>query len=408
MNRIKNVIVICDFAYTKGGSEKVAIESSIGLAKRGINVVYFCASGPIDERLNHRNIKVVNLNQVAIVENNSKIKGMIQGTWNFKAKKELEKILDNYKAEESIVHLHLWQKALSASVIKAIGNKKFKAVFTMHHYFMACPNGGFFNYKKNEICTCKCMSINCIFSNCDSRNYFYKIWRVIRLFIERNIAKSTRSIKNYFYISELGRNALLPYLDRNSKCFYVPNPININKKPLQDISKNDIYVYVGRLSKEKGVHLLAKVALELGLNILFVGDGECREEILSIYPQAKISGWVDKEQVDKYMLSARALIMPSLWYEGMPLSVMEAQSRGIPVIVTDTCAANEIIENGVNGYLFENNNSESLKYAINKITNDEELKALSNNSYVKFWRNDYSLDHHIELVINNYNRIIND
>lgn len=406
MDNIKNVIVICDFAYTKGGSEKVAIESSVGLASRGINVVYFCASGPIDERLRHKNIRVINLEQKSIVENSNKIRAIIQGVWNFKAKSNLERILEEYSPDDTIVHLHLWQKALSGSIIKAINKKGFKSVFTMHHYFMACPNGGFFNYKKNKICDHKCMGIKCILTDCDSRNYFYKVWRVVRLFIERNIALSTKTIRNYFYISNLGKNALVPYLNENSKYYYIPNPIDIKKASLQKIGKNKYYVYIGRLSREKGVHLLATVAKKLNLNIVFVGDGDCKSDILNIYPNAIVTGWLNKNEVDKYLMNSRALIMPSLWYEGMPLSVMEAQARGIPVIVSDTCAANEIIESDKNGYLFKNNDEYDLEKIITKINDNNLLEKLSAEAYDNFWDKDYSLNAHVNNIIKAYNEIL--
>ncbi|HFF9308998.1 TPA: glycosyltransferase family 4 protein [Clostridium perfringens] len=408
MKEINNVIVICDFAFTNGGSEKVAIESSIGLANRGKKVKYFCASGPIDERLKHENIEVICLGQKAIVENKSKILGMVQGIWNKKSKKELDKLLKKHSKDDTIVHLHLWQKALSSSVIKSINDNGFKVIFTMHHYFMACPNGGFFNYKSNKICDCKAMSKKCLKTNCDSRNYLYKIWRYIRLFIEQKYSRSLREIKNYIYISELGKNALEPYLDKDSKYYYIPNPIDINKDKLVNILDNDYYVYIGRLSKEKGVSLLAEAAKELDLNIVFVGEGDCREEIEKIYPKAKITGWLDKDKVKKYIRGSKSLIFPSLWYEGMPLSVLECLSNGIPVIVSDTCAANEVVSDGNNGYLFKNNDINDLKAKIMQTQDNTTLELLSKGAYESFWKNNYSLNAHLDNLLQAYNNIIND
>lgn len=406
MNNIENVIVICDFGFTKGGSEKVAIESSVGLANKGKKITFFCASAPIDDRLNHKNINVVCLQQKAIVENSNKLAGMIQGIWNSKANKELKKILKRHDKNNTIVHFHLWQKSLSGSVIKSVKDEGFKSVFTMHHYFMACPNGGFFNYRKNEICSCKAMSFECITKNCDSRNYLYKIWRCARLFTEQNISCSFDTIKDYIYISELGKNALIPYLDNSSNYYYIPNPIHIKKEKLKNKKDNNYYVYIGRLSKEKGVHLLANVAKELKLKIIFVGEGECRQDILDIYPEAIITGWLDKDSVSDYIKKARAMIFPSLWYEGMPLSVLECLANGVPVIVTDTCAAREVIFNDKNGYLFKNGNKDDLKEKINRLNDNNKLEKLSQGAYESFWENDYSLEAHLNKLIDTYNNIL--
>lgn len=406
MKDVKNIIIICDFAFVNGGSEKVAIESAIGLANKGKNIAYFCATGPIDERLRHENIEVICLNQSSIVENKNKILGAIQGTWNKRARDKLSTMLEKYDSEDTIIHLHLWQKALSGSIIKVIVEKKFKVVFTMHHYFIACPNGGFFNYKKNEICNCKAMGLKCLITNCDSRNYFYKVWRYLRLLIEQNISRSLDYLTNYIYISELGKNALIPYINKNSNYFYVPNPIDIKKEELIDITQNEYYIYVGRLSKEKGVTLLAKAAKELKLNIIFIGEGECRDEIINIYPQAKITGWLNKEKVMKYIKLSRGMIFPTLWYEGMPLSVLECLANGIPVLVTDTCAAKEVINDGVNGFLFKNNNLEDLKSKIINLEDNNKLKSLSEEAYKSFWSKDYSLNSHLKKLLYTYNKII--
>lgn len=406
MDIVKNIIVVCDFAYPKAGSEKVAIESSVGLAQEGKKILYFCGTGPIDSRLNNENIKVVCLKQTPIIENKSKLNGMIQGTWNRKAKKEFEKVLDEFDNKDTIIHIHLWQKTLSGSFLKAAQEKKFKVVFTMHHYFLACPNGGFFNYQKYEICEKKAMGIKCLTTHCDSRNYAFKVWRCARLGMEQKIGKSLEQIKDYIYISELGKKALEPYLNEKSNYYYIPNPINIKKQEYKDSSKNSEYIFVGRLAKEKGVILLAKVAKELNLKITFVGEGDCRKEIEEIYPKAKITGWVSKEEVNKYVENARALLFPSLWYEGMPLSVMESLALGIPVIATETCAASEIIEENINGMLFRNNDFNDLKKKILMLEDNEYVSRISKNAYDLFWENDYSIDNHVSKLISTYNEVL--
>lgn len=401
-----NVIIVCDFAFPVGGAEKVAIESAVGLAEKGINVLYFSAVGPIDERLKRPNIEVICLNQEALIKNKNKLKASVQGLWNFYAEKKFRDILQGFDNSNTVIHLHIWQKALSASIIREAIKNNFKVIFTFHHYFIACPNGGFFNYKKNLICECKPMSLKCLFTNCDKRNYVQKIWRVMRLYIEHKFAYMPTKVYNYICISNLGKKVLEPVLPKNSNFYFIDNPINISKDEIVKVRNNDKLVYVGRLSKEKGVTLLAEVAKKLNSDVIFVGDGECRNDILKIYPKAEITGWVDKTEVVKFLSMARVLIFPTLWYEGMPLSVLECQAKGVPTIMSDTCTASEIIKDGFNGYLFKRGDAADLEDKIKLISKDDIVFDMSKNAYNQFWKSNYSLDNHINKLVLTYRKVL--
>ncbi|QAA34765.1 MULTISPECIES: glycosyltransferase family 4 protein [Clostridium] len=402
-----NVIIICDFAFPSGGSEKVAIESAVGLAERGVKVTYFSAVGPVCKELVHPNIKVVCLNQQSLVKQKNIAAASIQGIWNFEARREFKKLLLEFNPKDTVIHLHLWQKAISASIIREAIKNKFKVAFTFHHYFIVCPNGGFYNYQKHEICNnIKPMSMKCIVCHCDSRSYFHKFWRVIRTFVENKLAYSPSGIKNYIYISQLGRDVLKPYLPSDANYYSIDNPINISKQNRVNASKNNCFIFVGRLSKEKGVILLAKAAKEIGCNIIFVGEGDCADEIKEIYPNAEITGWVDKDKVQEYLSMARALVFPALWYEGMPLTVLESQAKGIPVILSDTCTAIEVVKDNENGFLFERNNLDSLVEKMRLCNDDSLIDRLGRNSYDQFWSKDYSINKHIEKLVNVYEKII--
>lgn len=399
------VIIVCDYGFIKGGAEKVAIESAIGLAQKGINVIYFCAVGPIDQRILDNDINVVCLEQTDI-NTGSKIVASIQGVWNMKAYFEFDKILKKYKSSEIIIHAHLWQKALSSSIFLSALKNRVKIVFTMHHYFLACPNGGFFNYKKNEICTKRGMSCNCILTNCDKKNYFNKLYRVFRMYLEQRFAKLPSLIKNYIIISDLGKEIMEGYLPKDSNYYMINNPFNFEDLARVQVEKNQSYIFIGRLSPEKGVIELAKISKELGINLLMVGDGPEKEKILQINPDVKITGWVAEEQVKKYIKLSRALIFPTLWYEGMPMTIIECLSLGVPCIIPDTCAATQVVKDGENGFVYKQGDLEDLKQKVYYTMNNDNLNRLSKNAFSNFIQEDYSLENHCRSLIATYQKLI--
>jgi len=77
--------------------------------------------------------------------------------------------LEDFDSKNTIVHLHGWTKALSSSVVRECVDKNFSIVCTLHDYFVACPNGGFYNFRTHKICHLHPLSTRCVLENCDSR-----------------------------------------------------------------------------------------------------------------------------------------------------------------------------------------------------------------------------------------------
>lgn len=390
-----NILIINDFSFIDGGASKVAIQSAIALKEKGHNVILFTAVQAIDAKLIDSNINVISTNQLDILKNSNRLESAIQGLWNSKAKKALGEILKSLNQKDTIIHVHLWEKALSSSIIREAIDRRFKIVITLHNYVISCPNGGFYNYRQNFICDFTPLSKKCLFCNCDARHYYHKIWRVLRLYIQNNIGLLPSRVKNYIYISEMSKNILINYLPKDANLYYVKNPIDIEKEEPVDVKNNDNFIYIGRLSREKGCLLFAKAAKELNLNAVFVGDGELKDEIKSIYPKARVTGWVGKNELKEELKNARVLVFPSLWYETLGLTALEAQAKGVPVIVSDTCTAREVIKDRKTGLWFKRGDTEDLKEKVKIMMNNDLIEAYGKNAYESYWKNDFSLESHI-------------
>lgn len=403
---LENVVIVNDHCYANGGASKVALTSAIELRKRGYQVILFSAVGPSMKELENSGVKVVNLGEYDILNNPNRMEAFISGIWNKKAGNAFKILLDELDNKNTIVHVHTWTKALSSSVVRTAINNNNKIVFTLHDYFTVCPNGGFYNYNNEKICNKRPMSIKCILCNCDSRKYTHKIWRVLRQLMQNNKGLISSGIKNYIYISEISKNILKCYLPKDANFYYVKNPIDIEKEAPAEVKNNNSFIYVGRLSKEKGCLLFAQAAKELSLNAVFVGDGQLKDQIKNIYPKAEITGWLDKGAVKEKLKKARALIFPSLWYETLGMTVLEAQAMGVPTIVSDTSTAADIVKNNEAGLWFKTGDVEDLKEKIIIIMNNDTAETYGKNAYEGYWKNDYTVENHVNQLIKVYEEIL--
>jgi len=389
-------VVICvDHASVTGGQAKVAIDSALGLKARGARPIVFAAAEPVDQRLIDAGVEIVCLGQHDLLGNPWRAAAAFQGTWNLAAEWRLAKLLKTLPKGETIVHVHGWAKALSPSIARPIAASGLLAVYTIHEYFLFCPNGGFYNYQTNEVCPLTPLSSECLKTNCDSRNYARKLWRSARLIVAQQYARLPEIFSDYICISNFQQQIVAPYLPKGVRVHLVSNPIDCEDLgPKENPASGDL-IFVGRLSPEKGVLLLAQASQLAGVSPVIVGDGPIMGELKQRFPHMRFLGWQAPERARELMRSARALAFPSLWYEGQPLTVLESKALGTPVIVSDVCAGREEIEDGTTGLWFKGGDVTSLANALQRIKNDFLVAQLSMAAYESFWRDPFTLDRHV-------------
>ena len=297
--------------------------------------------------------------------------------------------------KHTIVHVHGWSHALSASIFKACLDNDVIPFVTLHDYFSVCPNGGFYNFKEQHVCGLKPMNCKCVGTNCDARNYMQKIYRLIRQCVQDKYVKNNDRVK-YIYISDYSFSKLKKCL-KSKNCFYLHNPVD--EYPIDKVNaiNNNSYLYIGRISPEKGADVFCKAISQLGIKGTVIGDGPLKKELAKKFPMIEFAGWKSKQDILPYIKQARCLIFPSKCYEGAPLTTEECLNAGIPCIVSDVCAATDQIEDGVNGYIFKSEDVEDLK---NKIVMVEESTQIFN---IGSWKiKNYSLENYIYELLKIY------
>ena len=400
------VVIVVDHAHIAGGQAKVAFDSALGLLRAGHRPIIFTAAGPIEPSFVAAGLDVRCLGQTDLMNDSSKAAAAGRGIWNFAAERGLAEILARAPRGRTVVHVHGWAKALSPSIARPIARSGVPAVYTMHEYFLFCPNGGFYNYRKGCVCPLTPMSFACVTTNCDSRNYIRKLWRVGRQVVVRRVAGLADVFADYVTISKFQAEIVAPYLPVGARVHRVSNPISAEELGQKDSPASGEFLFVGRISPEKGPFLFAEAAVNAGVVPVFVGDGPAAAALRARHPEARLLGWKQPEEVRALMRSARALVFPSLWYEGQPLSVLEAKAMGTPVIVSDACAAREEIDDGTSGLWFASGNVASLTAALRHAQDDALTTRMSRAAYESFWSDPPTIDTHVMKILSVYRQAL--
>ncbi|WP_079435677.1 glycosyltransferase family 4 protein [Zoogloea sp. LCSB751] len=405
-----NVVIVNDYDYVQGGASKIAIESANLLASSGCRVIFFC--GVSDQgRSDLKGVEVVVAADVDFLSNPSKLKGAAQGIFGFTVKDRMARLLARLDKRNTVVHFHGWTKALSSSVFDAVFQAGFRSVLTLHDFFVACPNGGFYNYQNREICEKKSLSLACLMENCDSRSYTFKLYRSARLLVQNSVVGVNSKVDAYLYISKFSHRLIAPYLaGRNSLVEYLPNPISMEKPAGRvRVEENDFFLYVGRLSKEKGVEVFCEATRRAGKRAIVVGDGELLGELKARFGGAdsciKFVGWKQPHEVADYIRNARCFVFPSLWYETFGLTVCEALAQGVPCLVSSDTAAIDFID-GKNGLVFPRNDVSALANAMIEIDSNENLGQMSEQAFGAYWRAPFSSARYEQRLLDLYSRLL--
>jgi len=388
-----NIVLVNDFAHVNGGVAQVVLASARELARRGHAVVLLAAvdgAGP-----DIGGIRVVSTHQQEIATDPSRLRAATQGLWNLKAQRAMRALLASLGPQNTIVHLHGWTKALSSSVIHEALRRDFPLVTTLHDYFSACPNGGFFNYQTLTPCSLRPLSGACIATHCDSRSYPQKLWRVARQFVQQGAAGYPRNARHFITVSRFSADILKHHLPAGCTIHAVRNPVTATRGEPVAVASNSAFTYLGRLSPEKGAVLMARAAAAANLPATFVGDGPLREQVASACPAARMAGWLRSEQALTELRRARALVLPSLWYETQGLVVSEAAAMGVPAIVPDGCAARDWVVNGVTGLWFKSGDQDDLQRKMAQLHGDPALAAqMGAAAFERFWSDPPTLAQH--------------
>lgn len=323
--------------------------------------------------------------------------------FNFTAKRRLEELIRDF--EPDVAHMFNIYHQLSPSIIWALHKHHVPMVMTLCDYKLASPNYNLFVRGKVWHHS---SGFRCLTDRCVKDSFAKSLVCVLEQWLHQ-ILGTYGKVDVYLGLSQ--------FLIATFKDLGFPYPIQLLPQPLflENIPESPLlskqgkmFLYFGRLSSEKGVATLIRAFEKLtgGETLSIVGFGPEEETLktltqdLGLEKKVTFLGPIYGEGLQDLLRQARAVVVPSEWYENTPYALLEALASGTPVIASRIGSLPEIIKDGENGLLFEPGQAADLAQKtalfLEKDTASMEQKArdsvahLKGKSYLQALENLYS------------------
>lgn len=351
--------MVNSFHYCRGGASTYTFGLSDLLQENGSHkVVHFAMKHPFNVPSEYSEFFIPEIDlpkELAQGGLRSGIRVLRRAIYSSKSKEKLSQLLNKHPVD--IAHIHNVHGYITASILHTLRARNLPITWTLHDYFLVCPNTTFFS--KDKICeACKGGRFyNVVRNKCRKDSYAASIVVMLEEYIHRLLGL-LRFVDFFIAPSNFLRNKMIEYHFPSDKVIHIPNFIDTKNTKLS--LNNDGYIlYSGRLSYEKGLKTLIKaISLCNSVKLLIAGEGPLKGELETmaenIAPKkGEFLGYLNGERLQKIIGGAMFVVVPSEWYENFPYSILEAFTLGKPVIGSEIGGIPELVRDGETGLLFE-------------------------------------------------------
>jgi glycosyltransferase involved in cell wall biosynthesis len=202
-------------------------------------------------------------------------------------------------------------------------------------------------------------------------------------------AGTFRRVRRYFAVSRFQRQK---HIDAGFPEDQVIVKPNFSWPQRQRSGSGEVYVFAGRIVDTKGVDVLLHAWKGLSHELLIIGDGPQLEWARSqSVPNVQFTGRLEPPAVAELIGKARAVLVPSQWYEGAPRTIIEAFAAGVPVIASRLGSLPELVTPGVSGVLVDRQDVEGWRAAVESLA-DDDCSARLGEGARREWMSHYSPD----------------
>ena len=323
-------------------------------------------------------------------------KGAVQfvhSIWNIRAAKKILQKIKEFQPD--VVHVHNWHFALGPLVFREINYLNIPIVHTIHNYRLLCPSsillhqGKLFTESLQQA-----FPWQAVYNKVYRSSVILTFWLAFVVWFHKKIGTWSK-IDSFICLTPFAAELFQQSNFGGLKERFTVKP-NFRTAPTFDIKieKGSHFLFVGRLSEEKGIDVLLESFKELPFLIKIAGEGplkELVEEASREFSNISYLGSLSSEKVVIELQKTQALIFPSVWYEGMPMTIIEALSVSTPIIASNLGAMSSLISSGQNGFHFEPGNVNDLKEKINKFNMlSESIKKQMGSNAFKSYKENYS------------------
>lgn len=367
------VLEINKFHFNHGGADKYYLEVSDALKAAGHTVAHFSMRHPENRASNYEKYFVSEVdfsfsgNSFKKLTNTLKVVGRI--FWSFEAARNIEKLITAFKPD--IAHIHTIYHQLSPSILSVLKKHNIPVVMTVHDFGLISCN--YVRYHDDAICshTIDGKYWKAVFHKCVKNSYVASALEAAAFYFHRSIGVYEKHIDHFIFPSTFHQTehikAGFSMKNHNVLANYIDTK---NLVPQYEIG--EYILVVGRLFKEKGADLALKAYAQsnIRLPLVIMGNGPLETELKNqvteygLENRVTIEPFLGDDNQHERIKNAAFVINPSRALENQPIAILESMALGKTVIASNTGGVSDIIENGVDGILFERENVTDLKEKI--------------------------------------------
>ena len=283
-----------------------------------------------------------------------------------------------------IVHAHNIFYTASPSIFWAAKLAGAKTVITIHNYRLFCLSANFFRAK--QICF-ECSDKKSFKSGLQNKCFKNSLWASFTLALSIRLSDFLGTWKNkidhYIVLNEFAKQLLINKGIDPKKIVLKSNFLSAYNLNQVNQIRDNFYLFAGRITEEKGIRHLMNTFTMTSKQLTIAGNGDIVNIINNnLSKNIKYIGLQSKAQIQSLLLTCKALIFPSIWIESMPMTLIEAQTMGTIPIVAASINTNNMIEHGIDGFLYDASKPNALMEAILHFESlsSTELDTISNNA----------------------------
>ena len=360
-SNVPQLLSINNYYYRRGGSETVFFEHNRLFEQVGWDVVPFSMHHPMNEPSAWASHFVADASGDAAGSPVAKLSRAFNAIYSTEAARRIRSMVQASRPD--IAHAHNIYHQLSPSVLLELHRHNIPVVLTLHDLKLACP--AYKMYSRGLVCEkCRNGSLrNVVKNRCikDSVSMSALVWLESTLHKLLNVYQRTVTqfiVPSRFFLAKFAEWGI-----DTSRFTYVPNSVDVDALVPQG-EPGDAFVYLGRLVPEKGVETLVRAVAQARVRLRILGTGpeepRLRQLAASLNADIEFCGYLSGAALHAAIAAARAVVVPSEWYENAPLSVLEASALARPVIGADIGGIPELIRAGETGLVFRSGDVDSL------------------------------------------------
>ena len=407
VNEQMNIISVNKFFWQKGGSEAVFFGEKALLESRGHTVVPFSMADEKNLPSDYSRYFVSNIDY-ATAGGAAKLRSAMNIIYSFEAKSKMKQLLRDFRPD--VAHFHIFQHQISPSVFGPLKKQGVPLVLTLHDLKPICPT--YKMYTNDHVCeACKGRKFyNCFVNSCTKGSRFKSLINTVEMYLHYLLGYY-QNVERYIAVSSFYRDKMIEYGFSPEQVVYIPNYIDAARfeRPYADEGYG---LFFGRLSYEKGLdHLLDAATLNPDIPLYIAGTGPSEEALKQLaqdrgLDNIRFLGFVSGDALFDLIAKAAFTVMPSIWYENCPMSVLESLALQTPVIGADIGGIPELVRHDADGYIYEAGNSEALAATMKKMMTDAPRRQAMGQAGREKIISDFNEETHYQKLMDVYKDII--